>query len=113
VYSVDDDAIVAVPLLRAAHKTVRNHQVVRGTLSTGAVLEMSAGHPLSGGGTFGGLSAGDAFDAEHVVVNAERIPYVHAATYDILPDSSTGTYFAGGAEVGSTLFQGKTPELGE
>jgi hypothetical protein len=104
VYSVDNGAIVAVPLLRVAHKAARNHQVIRVTLSHGAVLEMSAGHPLAAGGTFGNLRAGSAFDGQHAVLSAELVPYAHSATYDILPDSSTGTYFAGGAEVGSTLF---------
>jgi hypothetical protein len=31
------------------------------------------------------------------------IPYEHAFTYDILPASETGTYYAAGALIGSTL----------
>lgn len=31
------------------------------------------------------------------------IPYGHEHTYDILPDSDTGTYVAGGVLIGSTL----------
>jgi hypothetical protein len=31
------------------------------------------------------------------------VPYLHDATYDILPDSSSGAYFASGVLIGSTL----------
>jgi hypothetical protein len=110
VYSVDDGAIVAVPVLRVGRKPARGHRVIRVTLSNGAVLEMSAAHPLAHGGTFGSLEAGSSFDGEHLVVSAELVHYEHSATYDILPDSGTGTYFAAGAEVGSTLFpRGSVP----
>lgn len=43
--------------------------------------------------------------------------YRHAFTYDILPASDTGAYFAGGALVGSTLacgageWHGRPPRL--
>jgi len=36
-------------------------------------------------------------------LKTERIPYVHSHTYDILPDSRSGTYYANGIRVGSTL----------
>ena len=76
-------------------------------LDGGAVLEISPGHPTADGRTFGELRAHALLDAQHEVVSAELVPYRHAATYDILPASSTGTYFAAGALIGSTLF---TPE---
>ena len=38
------------------------------------------------------------------VVEAQLIDYEHAFTHDILPASSTGTYFAAGVPIGSTLF---------
>jgi hypothetical protein len=34
---------------------------------------------------------------------AELVPYAYDAAYDILPASSTGTYSAAGALIGSTL----------
>jgi hypothetical protein len=37
------------------------------------------------------------------VSSAAVVPYGFDATYDILPDSDTGAYFAGGALIGSTL----------
>jgi hypothetical protein len=103
VYSVDHDAVVAVPLLATGSTPVMNHHVVRVVLSDGTVLEMSAGHPTGQGVPFGNLSAGNAFDDLHRIRSAELVPYTHDRTYDILPDSTTGTYFAGGAWVGSTL----------
>jgi hypothetical protein len=48
------------------------------------------------------LQGGD-LDDTHGVVSAELVDYAHDRTYDILPRSSTGTYFAAGALVGSTL----------
>ena len=103
VYSVDHDAIVAVPLARVASTPVANHEVLRVTLAGGRVLEISAGHPTAAGGTFAALRPGDELDSGHVVLSVERIPYAHARTFDILPLSSTGSYFAAGAEIGSSL----------
>jgi hypothetical protein len=100
---VNDGAIVAVPVALAAHSSVRGHRVVRVELEGGRVLEISPGHPTADGRTFGDLAAGDLLDQGHEVVSARLVPFVHDATYDILPDSSTGTYFAAGALVGSTL----------
>jgi hypothetical protein len=103
VYSVHDDAIVAVPILRVGHTRVFSHSVVRVTLSSGAVIEMSAGHPTGDGRKFGDLRPGSRLDDIYSVRSAEVVPYGHDATYDILPASSTGTYFAAGALVGSTI----------
>jgi hypothetical protein len=103
VYSVDDDAIRAVPLLRAASTRVAAHHVVRVLLTGGAVLEISPGHPTADGRVFADLLRGGQLDGEHAVLSAELVPYEYERTYDILPASSTGTYFAAGALVGSTL----------
>jgi hypothetical protein len=103
VYSVDHDAIVAVPLARVSSTPVFGHHVVRATLDSGAVLEISAGHPTADGRTFGDLRPGSALDERHTVLRTEIVPYAHARTWDILPASDTGTYFASGAQVGSTL----------
>ena len=102
---MDNGAVVPVPLIRVEHTPVRHHRVVRVTLDTGAVVEISPGHPTADGRTFGELVAGTLLDETHHVVSAERVPYGFDATYDILPASSTGTYFAAGALIGSTLAQ--------
>ena len=103
VYSVDHGAIVAVPIARTGSTPVVNHHVVRLLLGDGSVLEMSPGHPTADGRDFSSLLRGGALDEGHPVLDAELVPYEHERTYDILPASSTGSYFAAGALVGSTL----------
>jgi len=102
VYSVDHEAIVAVPILRVNRVAVHDHRVVRVTLADGAVLEISPRHPTADGRTFGDLRAGDTLDRIQIL-SAQLVPYEHAFTYDILPASATHAYFAGGALIGSTL----------
>jgi hypothetical protein len=103
VYSVNDGAIVAVPLLLVGDRVAPpGHRVVRVTLSSGAAFEMSPGHPTADGRTLADVTAGDTL-GELEVISAEEIPYGDDLTYDILPASSSGTYFAAGALVGSTL----------
>jgi hypothetical protein len=65
---------------------------------------MSPGHPTADGRQFGDLVQGSALDEQHRIVATRLVPYEHERTYDILPDSSTGSYFAAGALVGSTLY---------
>jgi hypothetical protein len=103
VYSVDATGIVVVPILRVGSTPVVNHRVVRVELTGGKVLEISAGHPTADGRTFADLLGGGTLDRDHAVVSAEVVPYAHPRTYDILPSSSSGMYFAGGALIGSTL----------
>jgi hypothetical protein len=103
VYSVDDGAIVAAPLVRVGNTRVVHHRVVRLLLDDGSVLELSPGHPTADGRSIAALTAGSPLDDRHVVLRAELVPYRYERTYDILPASSTGTYFAAGALLGSTL----------
>lgn len=102
VYSVEGEAVVAVPIARVNRAPVQHHQVVRVALANGRVLSVSAPHPTADGRTFGDLRAGDALDGT-LVLSAELVPYAFTHTYDILPASSTGAYYAGGALIGSTL----------
>jgi hypothetical protein len=37
------------------------------------------------------------------ITRITEVPYQHPFTYDILPDSDTGAYFADGVLMGSTL----------
>jgi len=103
VYSVDGRAVVAVPLLRVGSTPVTAHRVLRVELDDGRVLELSPGHPTADGRHFYDLRAGTPLDDRHVVVSSTLVPYRYERTYDILPASSTGTYFAAGALIGSTL----------
>jgi hypothetical protein len=82
---------------------VSNHRVVRVELDDGSAFEMSPGHPTADGRPLGTLRAGSRLDESHVVRRIEFVPYVHSRTYDILPESGSGAYFADGVLVGSTL----------
>jgi len=102
VYSRDSASVVVVPVLRTSRHAAAHHQVVRLRLASGAVLEVSAPHPTADGRTFADLRAGGDLDGV-LIVERTIIPYRSSYTYDILPASDTGTYFAGGVLVGSTL----------
>lgn len=102
VYSVRGQAIEAVPILRVNKVAARDHHVVHVVLDTGAALDISPRHPTADGRTFADLKPGDHLDRA-LVIDVSLIPYTHPFTHDILPDSNTGTYFARGALIGSTL----------
>jgi len=103
VYSVSALGIVAVPVKSVNANPVSGHFVTRIRLANGSVLEISAMHPTADHGTLGALTPGTKLDGVNVL-SVELIPYRHSHTYDILPDSDTGAYFAGGVLIGSTLF---------
>jgi len=102
VYTVDHGAMTVAPIVKTNRTLVSGHSVVRAVLASGAVLEISPLHPTADGRRFASLKAGDSIDGV-AVVSSTLVPYAHDATYDILPASDTGAYFAGGALVGSTL----------
>jgi hypothetical protein len=102
VYSVDHDAVRVVPIALTNRIRVFGHEVARVRLAGGEVLEISGTHPTADGRSFDDLEAGD-YLGEARVISIEKVPYSLPYTYDILPASSTGTYFAGGAWIGSTL----------
>jgi len=102
VYSVHRGAMRVVPLAAVQRVPVRGHRVVRVETDDGVSILMSEGHPTADGRVFGGLRAGDRLDGRRLRV-VERVVYPHDATWDILPDSDTGTYVAAGTLLGSTL----------
>jgi hypothetical protein len=102
VYSVEADAIVVVPILATHREPARGHAVPRLSLTNGAVLEISAGHPTADGRVLGDVQRGDRL-GEIAVTNVVYVAYRHPYTYDILPASSTHAYFAEGALIGSSL----------
>jgi hypothetical protein len=85
-----------------ARTPVRSHDVIRVVLDNGARLEMSAGHPTVDRRRFGDLKVGDRLDSANILA-VERVRYGHAFTYDLLPASDSGVYFAGGVAVDSSL----------
>lgn len=78
------------------------HEVVRVALTDGRAVVASPGHPTADGRTIGDLSVGDLLDGVHVT-SAVRARYDGHATYDLRPAGSTGTYWANGVLLGSTL----------
>jgi hypothetical protein len=102
IYSVDHEAIRPVVVLRVSKTIVTHHHVMRVRFTDGRTLEISGPHPTADGRLFSELRSGGTLDG-HAIQSVEVIPYAYAATYDILPDSDTGTYFAAGVQIGSTL----------
>ena len=102
VYSVDHLAVVPVVVRSVRRVDVKQHHVVRVRLTNGRVLEVSAPHPTADGRRFADLRSGGSLGGQ-AIQSVEIIPYAHEATYDILPASDTGTYFAAGVQIGSTL----------
>jgi hypothetical protein len=82
-----------------------SHRVVRLVLDDGRVLLASPGHPLVDGRPLGTLRAGDRVDGA-TIVSATLEPYAGGLTFDLLTDSPTGGYFAGGVPLGSTIPRG-------
>src|SRR5439155_26662398 len=78
------------------------HRIVELGLSVGRAVDVAPGHPAADGRKVGGLAAGDGYDGA-VVVSAELIPYAGGATFDVLPAGATGTYWANGVLLGSTI----------
>jgi len=80
----------------------RDHEVVHVRLQDGRELYASPGHPSASGQPLGALEVGDMLDGSSVVL-AQRVRYSGEATFDILPSGPTGTYWANGVLLRSTL----------
>lgn len=94
---------IAAPLLAVGSTPVPpTHEVVRLLLDDGRGVLVSPGHPTADGRRIGELRAGDALDGARVV-SADRERYDAGFTFDVLPAGTTGTYWANGVLLGSTL----------
>jgi hypothetical protein len=78
------------------------HQVIHMILSDGRELYASPGHPTADGRLLGDLKVGDLLDGAYVTL-MEPLLYEGIATYDLLPSGDTGSYWANGILMGSTL----------
>lgn len=104
VWSMDDQGRkILVPIIRIVARPVPiNTHLLQITLADGRSLFVSPNHPTADGKKFTQLIVGDKLDGSTVtVVNVKA--YSAGFTYDILPKSSTGQYWANGVLVGSTL----------
>jgi hypothetical protein len=102
VYSVDGAALAVVPVARINRVPVSNHVMVHAVLTTGEHVDMSPRHPTVEGRPFSSLAIGDRL-GDATIERLDVVPYSHPFTYDILPSSASGAYFANGVVVGSTL----------
>lgn len=78
------------------------HALARVVLDDGRVARASPKHPTSDGRALGALRLGDWLGSA-VVVRAELERYGGERTFDLLPAGATGTYWADGVLLGSTL----------
>ncbi len=92
----------ATVLKTSRTKVPADHKMVRLVLADGRELLASPGHPTADGRPIGTLSSGDLIDGTRVI-SADLVPYDEDYTYDILPSEGTGTYWANGILIGSTL----------
>ncbi len=93
----------AQPLIQIGQTVVpATHQMVHLVLIDGRELWVSPGHPTTDGRAVGQLRASDFLDGARIL-SVERVPYTGTATYDILPAGDTGTYWANGILLASTL----------
>lgn len=93
---------IAGVVLQTGHmEAPLGHEVVRLALADGRAVVASPAHPTVDGRTVGALSSGDRYDGS-VVARATLIPYA-GVTWDLLPSGPTGSYFADGVLLASTL----------
>lgn len=103
VFSVEPDGVVVVPLERVQRvAVVPGHRMVALELASGRTVVVSPRHPMADGRDAADVRVGDVLDGVRVV-GRELVPYAHSHTFDVLPASSSGTYFAAGVLVGSTM----------
>jgi hypothetical protein len=78
------------------------HKVIDLQLADGRELFVSPNHPTYDGRIMADLKVGERYNGS-TVKSIELVQYKYQFTYDILPDSQTGNYFANGILVKSTL----------
>jgi hypothetical protein len=71
-------------------------------LGDGRELLASPGHRTADGRQLGSLARGDALDGSSII-EWELVPYAGDRTYDLLPAGLTGTYWADGILMSTTL----------
>ncbi len=92
----------AVPVVAVGSTPVVGHELVRIVLGDGRIVAASPGHRTPAGRALGSLGVGDTLDGAQVV-GVARVAYGGERTYDLLPGSATGLYWADGVPLGSTL----------
>lgn len=94
---------VAVPVVRtSAVPTPLDHTLVEIDLADGRTVVGSGGHPTAAGAPLAAIAVGQILDTAQVIA-VRRVPYTGGHTYDLLPASPSGVYWADGVLIGSTL----------
>jgi hypothetical protein len=104
VWSTDSNGIIIKSkVIKINHVFVGDtHKVIDLQLADGRELFVSPNHPTYDGRIIADLKVGETYDGS-TVKSIELVPYKYQFTYDILPDTQTGNYWANGILVGSTL----------
>ena len=101
--TTDDGRRVAEPVLDIGNTQVPlGHLMVHLKLVDGRELLASPGHRVAGGRALGTLAIGDTLDGSTIEL-WELVPYSGERTYDLLPAGTTGTYWANGILLSTTL----------
>jgi hypothetical protein len=96
-------ARIAEPVIEIGSTQVpAGHLMVHLVLADGRELLASPGHRTADGRALGSLARGDSLDGS-TITTWELVPYVGDRTYDVLPAGKTGTYWADGIQLASTL----------
>jgi hypothetical protein len=102
VWTIDAGQRVVAPVAVVGHTPAPfGHRVIRVVLEDGRAVVASPGHPTGDGRRIGDLNPGDLLDGSRIV-SVDLAPYA-GDTWDLLPLSSTGEYWADGVLLGSTL----------
>ena len=110
VWTIDAGRRVAAPIVAVGHTPAPfGHRVVRVVLSDGRAVVASPGHPTGDGRRIGELKPGDVLDRSRIV-RMDVMPYA-GNTWDLLPLSSSGAYWADGVLLGSTLLTNSVREM--
>jgi CRP-like cAMP-binding protein len=98
-----DGSRIAAPVVEVGIMVVPSgHVMVHLRLADGRELLVSPGHRASDGRPLGSLAVGDELDGSRITL-WELVPYAGPRTYDLLPAGPTGTYWANGILLSSTL----------
>ena len=101
--SLPDGRRVAAAVLEVGNTQVpAGHLMVHLKLADGRELLASPGHRTADGVQLGALAIGEPLDGSTITL-WELVPYAGDRTYDLLPAGPTGTYWANGILLSSTL----------